>query len=314
MDILSPYRINERSPDETLPMDYLKREYRERISKGPLDYKLQLQLHEPKDGDVPWILHVGREWDEETHPWLDLAYIKVTSLLSPTATERLKFIYLNLPASIGLLPAVSVDDPNVVLHIRNEVYVWSQKLRKNRSNKLVPEHLASYLIRVETGSQSGAGTDASISVSLIGEVTFNIHFFFLFLLYTPAIYFLLFFFSSAGTKGKTDRMKLDNWGNDFERGDVDEYMVEAMDVGKVLMVHLHNDQGGWWYKNADWFVNKIAVISSTQDEPFEFPCYRWVLSDLVVFEGRGNLKQENRNCLHLLVRKHCPMFDHKIQN
>ena len=46
-------------------------------------------------------------------------------------------------------------------------------------------------------------------------------------------------------------MKLDNWGNDFERGDVDEYMVEAMDVGKVLMVHLHNDQGGWWYKNAD---------------------------------------------------------------
>ena len=109
-------------------------------------------------------------------------------------------------------------------------------------------------------------------------------------------------------------MKLDNWGNDFERGEVDEYMVEAMDVGKVLMVHLHNDQGGWWYKNADWFVNKIAVISSTQDEPFEFPCYRWVLSDLVVFEGRGNLKQENRSSLHPLIRKHCHIFDHKIQN
>ena len=195
LDILSPYRINERSPDETLPMDYLKREYRERISKGPLDYKLQLQLHEPKEGDVPWILHVGREWDEETHPWLDLAYIKVTSLLSPTATERLKFIYLNLPASIGLLPAVSVDDPNVVLHIRNEVYLWSQKLRKNRSNKLVPEHLASYLIRVETGSQSGAGTDASISVSLIGEVTFNIHdFFSFFALHTSNLFSFIFLF------------------------------------------------------------------------------------------------------------------------
>ena len=195
MDILSPYRINERSPDETLPMDYLKREYRERISKGPLDYKLQLQLHEPKEGDVPWILHVGREWDEETHPWLDLAYIKVMSLLSPTATERLKFIYLNLPASIGLLPAVSVDDPNVVIRIRNEVYLWSQKLRKNRSNKLVPEHLASYLIRVETGSQSGAGTDASISVSLIGEVTFNIHdFFSFFALHTSNLFSFIFLF------------------------------------------------------------------------------------------------------------------------
>ena len=170
LDILFPYRINERSPDETLPMDYLKREYKERVSKGPLDYKLQLQLHEPKENDPPTILQVGREWDEKTHPWLDVADIKMTSLLSPTATERLKFIHKNLPASIGVLPAVSVDDPNVVVQIRNDVYVWSQKLRKNRSNKLVPEHLTSYLIRVETGGQSGAGTDASISITLTGDV------------------------------------------------------------------------------------------------------------------------------------------------
>lgn len=151
-------------------MDYLKREYRAKMSKGPLAYKLQLQLHEAKDDDSPMILQIGREWDEKTHPWLDVADIKMTSLLSPTATERLKFIYKNLPASIGILPARSVDDPNVVIHIRNAVYVWSQKLRENRSNKLVPEHLASYLIRVETGSRSGAGTDASISISLIGNV------------------------------------------------------------------------------------------------------------------------------------------------
>ena len=98
---------------------------------------------------------------------------------------------------------------------------------------------------------------------------------------------ILIFYRYSGTKGKTDMIKLDKWGNDFERGDVDEYSVEAMDVGEILMVHLHNDQGGWWYKNPDWFVNKIGVISSSQDEPFEFPCYRWVLSDLVVFEGRG---------------------------
>ena len=92
---------------------------------------------------------------------------------------------------------------------------------------------------------------------------------------------------NKGTKGKTDLIKLDNWGNDFERGDVDEYSIEAMDVGKVLMIQLHNDGGGWWYKNPDWFVNKITVLSSSQDDPFEFPCYRWVLSDLTVFEGKG---------------------------
>lgn len=93
---------------------------------------------------------------------------------------------------------------------------------------------------------------------------------------------------NKGTKGKTDLIKLDNWGNDFERGEVDEYSIEAMDVGKVLMIQLHNDGGGWWYKNPDWFVNKISVLSSSQEDPFEFPCYRWVLSDLSVFEGKGS--------------------------
>ena len=144
------------------------------MSQGPLDYKLQLQLHEAKEDDPPTTLQVGKEWDENTHPWLDLAEIKITSLLSPTATERLKFTHVNLPSTIGFLPAQSSDDPNCVVLIRNAVYKWSQKLRANRSNKLTPEHKASYLIRVETGSQSGAGTDASISISLTGEILFLI--------------------------------------------------------------------------------------------------------------------------------------------
>ncbi|KAJ7376325.1 arachidonate 5-lipoxygenase [Desmophyllum pertusum] len=162
--------VNERSPTETLPKDYLKREYKERITRGALEYKLQLQLHEAKDNDPPLTLQIGKEWDESTHPWLDLADIKMTTLLSPTVTERLRFIHTNLPSTIGLLPAQSVDDPSVVVHVRNAVYVWSYDLRSKRSNKVVPDHMASYHIRVQTGSRSGAGTDASISISLTGKV------------------------------------------------------------------------------------------------------------------------------------------------
>ena len=95
----------------------------------------------------------------------------MTSLLSPKATERLKFTFRNLPPSIDLLPAETVDDPSVVLHIRNAVYALSQKLRSMRSNKVIPDNMASYLIRVETGSHSGAGTDATISISLTGRTT-----------------------------------------------------------------------------------------------------------------------------------------------
>lgn len=168
------HRDNRRLPKEPLPPDYLKREYKERLGKGPLEYKLQMQLHEAKPNDSHLILHVGREWDESTHPWLDVADLKMTSLLSPTVTERLKFIFTNRPPCIDLLPAQSVDDPNVVLHIRNAVYVWSQKLRSRRSNKVLPDHMASYLIRVETGSQSGASTDATITISLTGKTTISL--------------------------------------------------------------------------------------------------------------------------------------------
>ena len=90
-----------------------------------------------------------------------------------------------------------------------------------------------------------------------------------------------------GTKGKTEKIRLNSWSNDFKEGHANRFTVKAMDVGEVLMIHLHNDGSGGWYKNPDWFVNKVVVINLTSEEPFEFPCYRWVVSDMVVFQGKG---------------------------
>ena len=80
---------------------------------------------------------------------------------------------------------------------------------------------------------------------------------------------------------------MDSWCNDFEAGRIDEYTVQAMDVGEILMIQLHNDGSGW-LKTSDWFVNKIVVASSTEEKAFQFPCYRWVVSDMVVFQGKGS--------------------------
>ena len=132
-------------------------------------YKLQLQLHGVKENDPPTTLHVGREWDETTHPWIDLADITMTSLLSPPATERLEFSFNNLPPSLDLLPARSVDDPNVVAHIRRDLYSFTQKLRALRRTVLVPDHVATYVIRVENGSQSATSSAPAINVSLTGK-------------------------------------------------------------------------------------------------------------------------------------------------
>lgn len=94
-----------------------------------------------------------------------------------------------------------------------------------------------------------------------------------------------------GTRGKTERLCLKSWSNDFEAGHTDEYAVEAMDVGEVLMIHLYNDGAHSWYKNPDWFVNKITLTSSKQPIAFEFPCYRWVVSDMTVIQGKGTIQK-----------------------
>ena len=88
----------------------------------------------------------------------------------------------------------------------------------------------------------------------------------------------------SGTRGKTKKLSLGSWSDDFEAGNTKEYTVQAMDVGEVLMIHLYNDRAGLW---SDWFVNKITVTSSKQERAFKFPCYRWVVSDMVVFQGKG---------------------------
>lgn len=152
-----------------MPEDYLKREYKERLTKGPLKYKLQIQLHEAKDDDPPMTLHVGREWDEGAHPWLDLADITMTSLLAPSVTEKLEFSFYNLPPSLDLLPARSVEDPNVLAHIRRDLYSCTQKLRALRRKVLVPDHVATYVIRLETGSKSATSAAPPINIALTGK-------------------------------------------------------------------------------------------------------------------------------------------------
>ena len=162
-------RDHSRLPSETRAKDYLKEEFKERLFRGPVKYKLQLTLHEPRSDDPSDILNIARYWDEATHPWLDVADVTLTTLLTPDVTERLHVNPGNLPACLSFLPARSIHHPNCVAHIRNEVYAGAQKLRSLVGKRQEPDHVTTYIINVETGSQSNAGTDANISVSLTGK-------------------------------------------------------------------------------------------------------------------------------------------------
>ena len=161
-------RDNKRLPSETRATDYLKEEFKERISRGPVKYKLQLTLHEARPDDPQAILNIMRYWDEASHPWLDVADISLTALLTPDVTDGLKLNCSNLPSSLYFLPARTIYDSNCIAHIRKEVYARTQKIRSLRSSSQEPDHEATFIISVETGAQKLAGTDANISVSLTG--------------------------------------------------------------------------------------------------------------------------------------------------
>ena len=163
------FRLKDKYPSETRLRDYLKQEFKGRISNGPIGYRLQIQLHIVGPDDPPKILYVGRGWDEATHPWLDVAVITMTSLLPSDVTEKTCFALDNLPSCMSLLPARSVHDYNCIAQIRAEVYRWTQKLRLLRSLPSNNDGMSQYLVRVETGTQYGADTDATISVTLFGE-------------------------------------------------------------------------------------------------------------------------------------------------
>ncbi|XP_048360273.1 lipoxygenase homology domain-containing protein 1 [Sphaerodactylus townsendi] len=104
-----------------------------------------------------------------------------------------------------------------------------------------------YRVTVVTGSVPGSGTDAKVFASLIGE---------------------------QGDTG--DRMLVNSLTttNKFEKGSVDEFIVEAVNLKQVRRVRIgHFGRGG----SCGWYLGKVIVRQDGQpeSEAVEFPCFRW---------------------------------------
>lgn len=110
--------VEVRDPGETRSPSYLKKEYGERVARGPVKYRLQLQLHTPGPDDDPEILNCNVEWDPATHPYLDVAVVEIDRVLSWKDECRMIFSLRNGPPSLGLIPATSIDDYNSINYMR----------------------------------------------------------------------------------------------------------------------------------------------------------------------------------------------------
>jgi arachidonate 5-lipoxygenase len=105
-------------PGDPRNRNCLKHEYAERLKNGPIEYLLQMQLHEATDHDSELIFCSNKIWDEATHPWLDLAHITIERMLSYEESMLMYFSLNNHPPSIGLIEAKSIHDYNSLNYLR----------------------------------------------------------------------------------------------------------------------------------------------------------------------------------------------------
>ncbi|XP_059398613.1 lipoxygenase homology domain-containing protein 1 [Carassius carassius] len=118
------------------------------------------------------------------------------------------------------------------------------------TGKLVPKALPliKYRVTICTGNISGSGTDASVYLNIIGDL---------------------------GDTGERLMFMSKNNANKFEKGNHDEFLVEATNLGQIRRVRIgHDGRGG----GCGWFLDKVMIREEGQPEAssIEFPCYRWL--------------------------------------
>uniref|UniRef100_A0A8C8DR79 Lipoxygenase homology PLAT domains 1a n=1 Tax=Oryzias sinensis TaxID=183150 RepID=A0A8C8DR79_9TELE len=103
-----------------------------------------------------------------------------------------------------------------------------------------------YNVSVMTGDTHGAGTDANVFLTIYGDL---------------------------GDTGERKLSKSETNSNKFERGSVDKFTIEAVDLGQVFKIKIRHDNS---MMSADWFLDQVEVSDADTEEVYLFLCERWL--------------------------------------
>lgn len=129
-----------------------------------------------------------------------------------------------------------------------------------------------YNVSVRTGDMFGAGTDASVFLTVFGDL---------------------------GDTGERKLAKSESNKNKFERGQVsqegsgmpagssidwneslllfkpqvDKFTIEAVDLGEVFKIRVRHDNS---LMGADWYLDQVEVLDTETEEVYMFLCERWL--------------------------------------
>ncbi|KAL6113992.1 loxhd1 [Pungitius sinensis] len=147
--------------------------------------------------------------------------------------------------------AKSEDDGETVRELVPSDIITEKLLRDGklkRTEEEVEDALEThiYSVSVRTGDTYGAGTDANVFLTIYGDL---------------------------GDTGERKLAKSQNNKNKFERGEVDKFTIEAVDLGQVFKIHIRHDNS---MMGADWYLEQVEVLDVDTEEVYMFPCERWL--------------------------------------
>jgi len=118
MSMVHDQRVAE---NESMSVNYLVQEYKDRLRSGPVNYKLQMQLHNAEVNANQSIFDSRIEWGESTHPWLDVAHVEINEVLPYEQMVKMAFNIGHHPKSLGFIKALSIHDYNSIVYMRSKV-------------------------------------------------------------------------------------------------------------------------------------------------------------------------------------------------
>ncbi|TNN59103.1 Lipoxygenase y domain-containing protein 1 [Liparis tanakae] len=103
-----------------------------------------------------------------------------------------------------------------------------------------------YTLKIKTGEKKYAGTDANVFAILFGE---------------------------KDNTGVINLKACKHYKNKFEQGMVNEFTVEAVDLGDLEKLRIGHDNSG---SSSGWFLNFVEIDAVSQGQRLHFPCGRWL--------------------------------------
>ena len=206
-----------RLPNERRAPDYLREEFRHRIARENVRYRLQIQLYEATPSDSAEVFNPNKAWGTE---FLDIGIVTLHAALPQHVIENTSFGIGRTPACMPLTRPINAQDYNALNWTRAAVYETSSKIRRIFTSKRLRyypiEDTVKYNIKTTTNSIAGSSINSDVSIQFVG------------------------------THSATSNILLCNDGFSFDAGMVSTHIARDGDIGEPAYAIISHDAKSSW--------------------------------------------------------------------